>query len=260
MNYNTTKDIESIENLIQNYISAHRLENGSHLPSPHDLAQQLARDEDAILNALRSAETKLRLSSENGVWTVVSPETLSDHAFSFTKSARNRDLATEVIEASVRLPMRDMEHPFYNVEQRARKALDIPPDSEFIVIERLRLLGGIPGALQRAYLNPSRFHNDFLKNHNFKDESLIGLYEKYGYKLLSRDTVLSARLTNLYEKHLINRFDKHGFKVKTSVVLDAEQQLYATDPENNSRVALEFLKASYFENWRYEIKNRTASI
>jgi|SRR5215469_2667492 len=255
----TTKDVETIENLIQNYISEHRLDDGSRLPSPQHLARELRCDEASLLEALRNGEAKRRLSYNNNVWMVVLPETLSDHAFSFTRTARVRDLTTEVIEASIRFPMSDREHPFYSAEQRAREALNLPPNSKFIIIERLRLLGGIPGALQRAYLDPTRFPDDFLKNHNFKTGSLIGIYEKSGYKLQSRDTVLAARLVNLYEKNLLHRFDQHGSKIKTSVALDAEQRLYATTRESSSLFVLEFLKASYFENWRYEIKNRTAS-
>jgi|HubBroStandDraft_6_1064221.scaffolds.fasta_scaffold355580_2 DNA-binding GntR family transcriptional regulator len=256
MTETTKKSIESIEYLIQNYIFEQRLADGDALPSPRELAAHLACDEESLVKSLQSAEAKGHLSHDKGRWTVVLPETVGDTAFSFTNSARARGLTTKVIEAAMRLPIHHKDDPYYLVEQRAREALDLPADSQFIVIERLRLLDGRPGALQRAYLSPARFADDFLASHDFSRVSLIDLYQRRGYKLLSRDTVLAARFANLYEKNSVNRYVPH---LQTNVVLDAEQRLYAENPNDRSHFVLEFLKASYFENWRYEIKNRPAA-
>jgi DNA-binding GntR family transcriptional regulator len=252
------KGIEAIENLIESYIFEHKLANGSALPTHHELALKLECDEELLVQALKAAESKQRLAYVQGTLTVVSPETITDHSFSFTKSAGKRGLTTKLIEAAVRFPMSDKEHPYYLVEQRVQEALGLNVNSEFIVIERLRLLDGRPGAFQRAYLNPARFPlppTSFLTKHNFETESLIDVYQQYGYKLLSRDTVLAARSANLYEKNTINRYRP---RLETSVVLDAEQRLYAEDATSDSRFVIEFLKASYLENWQYEIKNRPA--
>jgi len=240
-----------------------------------------------------------------------------DHqAFSFAKSAKTKGLTliTDLIEAKVRLPLNDEEHPYYEVEKTAQKALGLSDNSPFLVIERgrlllplndeehpfneveksalnalkkhlkqratekpfnkvektaleelglsensplrARLLDNQPSALHRVFLDPVRFPPNFLDCHNLKEESLISIYEQYGFKLVSRDTVLVARGTNTYESSRINQRyhkDPHG-----RVVLDAEQRLYAQDPKTGNIFVLEFLKASYLDDWKYEIKNRPA--
>lgn len=179
-----------------------------------------------------------------------------DHSFSFTRSAHGRDLRNEVLEATVRLPIADTEDGFYLVEQRIQEALGLPKDKPFLVIQRLRFVDGHPGALQRAYLRPARFPANFLKQHDFKTESLIAIYRRYRYKLLWRDTVLTARLANLHE---INTLNRYGPSLETRAVLDAEQLLYAEGKKGKRPFVLEFLKASYLENWPYKIENRPAS-
>ncbi|WP_306536337.1 UTRA domain-containing protein [Geobacter sp.] len=214
-----------------------------------------------------------------------------DHqAFSFTKSADAfnksvdgivKKLTTKVLEATVRLPLSDKEHPFYSVEKAAQEALGLFADSPFILIERLRIFDKQPVAFHRAYLDPKRFHDpdNFLRSHDFETESLIDIYIKHGYEPVSRDTVLMARGANIYEKNMINLWikklqdetveldDKFKSDKKTKlydsnpivrVILDAEQKLYASDTKTGERFVLEFLKASYLENWKYEIKNRPA--
>jgi len=251
------KDIGSIESLIDRYVFEHGLDDGSTLPPLEELAAEIECDEESLVKTLQTLETKRKVSHDGGVWTVIFPETLRDHSFSFTKSAQGRGLTTEVIHQSVRFPMGDKDHPFYLVEQRVHEALGLARNLPFLFIERLRLLGGHPGALQRAYLNPSRFPQDFFERHDFKVESLIDIYEQSGHRLLSRDTVLAARLANVYE---INTLNRYGPSLQNRVVLDAEQRLYAEGPESKSPFIIEFLKASYLENWRYEIKNRPASV
>lgn len=187
------------------------------------------------------------------------------HSFSFTKSAEahGRPLITAVIQAALRPPISDIEHPFYGVEQEACKALGLDENAKMIVIERARCTPpphDNPVAFHRAYLDPARFPEEFLQ-HDFSAESLMDLYSRYGskagYSVESRDTVLSARGANIYEVNLIRspRFhaNPHG-----RVVLDAQQRLYARDAATGKLFVLEFLQASYLEDWKYEIKNRPA--
>jgi len=253
-----TKSIEAIENLIDNYIFEHKLTHGSLLPPPQEFATKLDCAEELLVQTLKMRESKGKLSFNQGMWGVLAPETISDHSFSFTKSAGKRNLATKLIKGAVRLPMDDKEHPYYVIEQRVQDALGIAKNSAFIVIERLRLLDERPSAFHRVYLNPARFPisgTDFLKAHNFETESLIDIYRRYGHRIETRDTVLAARSANLVEKNILYRYRPH---LETSAVLDAEQKLYAIDPKDGSLFVLEFLKASYLENWQYEIKNRPA--
>jgi DNA-binding GntR family transcriptional regulator len=253
---NAKKSVESAEHLIENYIFEKKLADGARLPSAAELAAQLMCDEEFLVESLRGAEATGRLSYKDGVWTVVSPKVLQDHSFSFTSSARARDLRTVVVEAGKRLPIHDRDDPYYRVEQRVCQELGVPADSQLIVIDRVRLLGGRPGAFQRAYLDPARFPDSFVNSHDFSKESLIALYQQCGYRLLSRDTVLEARAANLYEKNAMQQYVPRS---QVKFMLDAEQRLYAEDSKDKSRFVLEFLKASYPPNWRYEIKNRPAS-
>lgn len=250
-------DIASIESRIDTYIHEQGLTRGSRLPPDRDLAAQLLCEEDALVKALQAAEKKLKVTRDEQGWRVIPLDLRDHHPFSFTKSAESsgRGLMTDVLEVSVRLPMADKKHPFYEVERTAQGALGLASDSPFLIIVRFRLLEGKPSALHRAYLDPARFPKDFPK-HDFKTESLIDLYIRYGYKLLSRDTVLTARLAYVYETNLLNR----GYQSEPHerVVLDAEQRLYAQDPKTGDRFVLEYLKASYLEDWKYEIKNRPA--
>jgi len=258
--------VVSIESLIENYILEHRLVNGSHLPAEGELAEQLGCEEKALARALRVAENKLKVTRDEKGWVVASSPVVDYHAFSFTKSAETheRKLTTDVLEKEVRLPLSD-EDPFGPVERAAQKALGLAEDAPFMVIVRFRLLDGEPSALHRVYLDPSKFKPDFLDVHDFGKESLIDIYAQNGYKTFARDTVLAARMANVYEDGLLKqkyKSEEHKSqnyipRPRWEVVLDAEQHLYAQDTGGN-RFVLEFLKASYFENWKYEIKNRPA--
>ena len=253
-------DTSSVESLIDRYIVEHDLSHGSLLPPTPELASQLRCQENDVIEALHAAERQLKVSYENEKW-VVTSAVLRDHRrFSFTESAaaHGRKLETHVTEKNLRIPRFDPEHHLHFVERTAQKALGLAENSPFLVIERFRLLEKHPAALQIAYLDPSRFPPDFLDRHNFGTESLIDLYQHYGYKLLFRDTVLVARSAVTYELSLLEQYYKSERTGRA--VLDAEQQLYAQDPATGSRFVLEFLKASYLGNWRYEVKNRPAAI
>jgi len=181
-----------------------------------------------------------------------------DHEeFSFARSAvlEGKSLKTDLISATARLPLSDQEHPLYEVEQDAHRTLKLKPDTQFLVIERARLLDGKPSAIHRVFLDPSRFPGDFLERHKFGADSLIEIYGEYGHKLLSRDTVLMARSTNMYE---INLLRQRYHSETRRIVLDAEQQLYAQNPNTPEPFVLEYLKASYFDDWEYKIRNRPA--
>jgi hypothetical protein len=70
--------------------------------------------------------------------------------------------------------------------------------------------------------------------------------------------LLTARLLSPYESNLL--VQRYGSDSRDRAVLDAEQRLYALDPKTKEPFVLEFLKASYLEHWKYEIKNRPAAV
>ena len=250
-------DVPSIESLIDGYILEHGLAHGSRLPAPPEMAALLRCEEDAVVKALEVAQNKLMVTRDSEGW-IVASAALRRHPFSFSQSAgtHGRKLVTDVIEKNVRLPLPDG-NPFCAAERAAQKAIGLAENQPLVVIVRSRLLEGQPGAFHRAYLDPSRFPPDFLEKHDFAKESLVDIYERYKYQLLSRDTVLAARGANQYEEGLLAQ--RYKLESRGRVVLDAEQRLYARDPKTESRFVLEFLKASYFEHWKYEIKNRPAA-
>lgn len=182
-------------------------------------------------------------------------------------------LENVIEEVSVRLPRDDKEHALYEVEKRAHEVLGLEPELPFLVIVRVRLIKGVPSALHVVYLDPRKFPGEFndtyteleqeslFSKDKLKHGSLIDIYEQYKYEMASRDTMLSARWPTIYEQSI---FRKYPFKeypsvnLTTGAVLDAEQQLYAKDPKTGETFVLEYLKASYFNNWKYNIKNRPA--
>jgi UTRA domain len=199
------------------------------------------------------------------------------HAFPFTASAERFDqpLFTEVLEKAIRLPSDD-EHPFSHFEKKAQEELGLARNSPFMIICRVRLMGGEVKVFHRAYLNPKFFPENFLELHDFATVSLIDIYESYNLKPLSRDTTIKARCANLYEIAEIKQAyliriqwlkDHHHSDIEIrdaekklkaaefpQIVLDAEQKLYVQG--QNGKFVLEYLQASYLEDWEYTIKNR----
>lgn len=251
-------DISSIELQIDKYIFERGLAHGSRLPPPRELAGQLLCQEEALVGALRAAEQKRKVIYDQGDWVVLSAVLLD--AFSFTKSAvsHGHNVTSRVLKKEARLPL-SKDDDFYDLfsaaERTAHEALGLKEDSRFLVIERFRLLDGQPSALQRVYLAASRFPPEFLELHNFERESLIDIYQRCGFNLLFRNTILSARTANFHETTLLMQTYKLDLHPYERPVVDAEQRLYAQDPGNpKNSFVLEFLKASYF--MRYEINHR----
>ena len=250
-----TPSIATIERAIDDFVYEHWLDPGERLPSLQDLTMELKCGKESLLQALQSAQQNNKLSCQDDLWYVTAQESKGP-SFSFTASASGRQLTTDLIEAAIRSPMDDQLHTSYQVERRVHDALRLEAGSPFIVIRRLRLIDGHPGAFQDVYLNPSFFPNDFVTRHNFQSESLIKIYESYGYHPRSRDTRLVARFANIYE---INTLRKYG-DLDTRAVLDAEQRLYGDSPgDDKPSMVIEFMKASYLDNWRYQIKGRPAA-
>jgi DNA-binding GntR family transcriptional regulator len=185
-----------------------------------------------------------------------------DHQlFSLSQSAKEHDIPikTDIIELAIRLPVSNEELFVYGVERRAQSALGLDANSRFISIQRVRLLRDtksqkdIPNVIQRVYLNPARFPENFLEDHKFETESLSSIYQGYRYEVDVRDTTLTARLLHPDERQvLMSKFKWHP---TPTAVLDAEQQTYARDKAGRT-VLLEYLKATYMEGWEYKIKNR----
>ena len=91
-------------------------------------------------------------------------------------------------------------------------------------------------------------YTQFLNQHDFAKESLVDIYNQHKFQLTSRDTILTARIANPYE----SRLNLGNYR---NPILNAEQKLYAIEPDTDEPFVLEFMEASYV-GWQYEIKNR----
>ncbi len=244
----------SIQSRIHAFIRENRLEEGASLPSTEVLGTLWGCRTQAIAEAVEAAEQSGWIRRQaDGSAIVLS--TLIHHdaeEFSFTRSAHllGEEVRTEVIvrEMVVRLPLTD--NPLQQIEKTAYEALGLKNPEPFIVIPRIRYLGGKPRALHRAYLDPRRFKPTFLSDHDFAKESLVHIYGSYGYTLTSRDTTLTARLSNPIETQ-----DLALQNAPYTPVLVAEQHLFALDPATKTPFTLEFLQGTYL-NWQYRIENR----
>ena len=256
MSNHPSQPLQPLEAAIDRYITDHSLGGGARLPVDR-LVAAFGADEAAVVTALRAAEAKGKVAEANGVWTIPSALVLDDKSFSFTSSASGYELKTRVLFKERRQPHTDQESVFFATEQRAVQLLNLEQGRPFITISRIRSLKGIPRALQTVYLNPELFPDDFLLQHDFESESLIRIYRDHHYTLISRDTELTARPANSYERLTLGR---PGVPIELgAVVLDVEQCLYAASRNGQAPFVLEFLKASYFHNWRYVVKNRPSA-
>lgn len=183
-------------------------------------------------------------------------------AFSFTKSAEKLGQVWETTfeDHKVRTPLEETgegDDTLVEVEKRAHTALGLEPGEKFIVIVRVRSHKGIPQVLQRVYLRPDNFPATFLDDHDFAHESLIQIYQKYGYQLTSRNSTLTARVANLYETiELKERNDLDTIPLGKPVLV-TEQELFAVNPKTGAKFLLEYLEATYVD-WSYRIENLPA--
>lgn len=254
------KDHIPVEVLLDRLVAHESLAPGMPLPPVGELAARLGKAESEIEGALQAAAAKgkLTLAPDGSAVVAVPAVRDGDQLFSFSVSAaRHRQrLVTALLEApAVRRPLADDTHPLYALEQRAQSGLGLAADQPFIAIVRVRHLHGKPLVLHRVYLDPGRFPADFASAHDFASESLIALYGAAGYRLQSRDTVLHARLTNLYEDNTLRAL---GQESHLQAVLHAEQRFHATRDGASEPFVLEYMQATYFDHWQYSIDNRPA--
>jgi DNA-binding GntR family transcriptional regulator len=247
------KETFSVESLIYHFISERGLHEGSPLPSDEELATMLRCSVEGVAKAMDAAARKGKIKRQQGGPTVVlSPPVLRDQdEFSFSRSARlhGEAFTTRISEQAVRTPLDDEADLLTaHLERRAHAALGLKDQEPFVVIVRIRLLQDCPRVIDRAYLDPKRFPSTLLNDHDFEKESLIHVYNRYGYTLKSRDTTLTARLPTPGER---NEFHI-GL---TEPVLDVEQQLFAQDPDTEVPFMLEYMQAIYL-HWRYRIEAR----
>lgn len=239
-----------LEEVITRCVRSLRLEDVDALPEVGFLAEKLDLHEEDVRAALRNAVRRGEfVRDEEGRLILSDPPVIDDNdMFSFASSAdlEGTELYTVVTGASVLPPSTG--HRVNYVERLARRALGINSDEECLLIARTRLIEGEPRVLHRAFLDPKRFPTSFLKDHDFATDSLIQIYQKYGYSLKYRNTRLTARLPTREEEIALGcRLDEP--------LLEAKQELFAVDSSGRQQFIIEFLDAAY-KRWSYRIEKR----
>jgi DNA-binding GntR family transcriptional regulator len=255
------KDVTPIEALLDRLVADEGLEPGALMPPVDTLAERFGRGAEEVRMALAAAagRGKFKLRPDGGANVSEPPISATSDPFSFSTSAaeQHERLVTTLLEpVAIRPPLADDSSPFYELEKRAQRELDLTPDQPMTVILRVRHLQGRPLVLHRIYLDATRFPRSIVEDHYLETgSSVLALYRDRGYQLLSRDTVLQARLTNLYEDNTLLRY---GCDVYLQAVLDAEQRFFASSAKDPEPFVLEYMQATYFEHWKYKIHNRPA--
>lgn len=237
---------------ILEFIADQELSDGDILPSDRELAEQFACSLQPVLRAMRELDRAGHVERRRGARTVVRfPSALVDASdFSFRQSAvqvSDQMLENRILELTCRLP--NSREPDRVPELAAQEALSLRRSDPFFVIARLRLLEGRPRAIHRAYVSPACVSASFLADYDFARDSLIDIYEREGYRVVSRDTTLRARLPSSSEERV--------FGIKQIPVLESRQRLFSTSIETGETVVLEYLDACYVD-WEYRIFNRRA--
>ena len=238
---------KSIETLLYKYIGDHGLHDSDALPYPDELASSLGCDIGALDSAIEAACTRGVLArSETSGLVVQSLLAMPDQEWlSFTHSAKvhGEEMRTTVHEARLRLPVEDSEDPVTTeFEREAYKALGLEKGNPFIVITRIRRLHSPRGddqrVIHRAYLDPKRFPETFLSDHDFARESLVHIYNSYGYRVQKRADAMKARLACPAERN--------DLKIGYEPVLELQQRTIASGPDSDDRFLLEYLWGTYW--------------
>jgi DNA-binding GntR family transcriptional regulator len=249
-----------IEARLDQLVAAEGLRPGDPLPAVEALAERMDLPATDIRKALAAAagRGKFKLMQDGGASVCEPPLTNGAEPFSFSTSAAHHHerLVTTLLDpVAARLPIADDSHPLYELERRAQAALGLGSDEKMTVILRVRHLHGRPLVLHRVYLDAARFPAGIFAKLDFGTKSVLDVYRSREYRLLSRDTVLQARLTNTYEDNILGKFDRD---VHLQAVLHAEQRFFADGADDPEPFVLEYMQATYLEHWQYEIRNRPA--
>lgn len=237
------------ETVIYRYIFDHGLKEGDPLPLQDEFALMLMVDASSLDSAIDVARERGVISRDaTGGLTVKSLRLIPDQEWlSFSHSAKmhGKAVRTELVEAKLRPPIVSADDPVAtDYEQAAHEALGLEKGDPFIVISRIRWLddpaSDDPRIIHRAFLDPKRFPETFLKDHDFERESLVHIYNELGYKILRRKDAMRARGACLAERNTI-KTDLNGS------VLDLEQRTIASGPDANESFVLEYLRATYWK-------------
>ncbi len=243
---------KQVQQLVLDYIRDSNMEIGSSLPSDKEFVKLSGYSLQPVIRAMNDLVQKGVVTRFSGASTKLRsrlPEA-DDQQFGFgytAKSQYDAEPETRVIEMAHRTPGNDSDCQY---EMRAAKALGLNAKKKFLALTRVRSFEGIAKVIHRTYVSPEIFGDDYLVKHNFEKESLISIYNGYGYKVDSRETTISARYATKQEQAI--------FKIEKKPILAVEQTLMAVHSSSSELFCIEYLAATYLD-WEYRITNRIAS-
>ena len=240
---------QKVQSTILNYIKSKELEKGDRLPSDRYFADKSRCSLQPVIRAMQELK-RLGIIERNagGPTIFLSYQVVtSDSSLSFSHnvvSTYSQNIKTKVIELSRRLPSCGELNKY---ERKAIKFLGMRSFDTFYSITRLRQINNEPRVIHRSFLNPRYFADDLLQCHDFESESLIDVFNKYGYKITSRNTILKARFPLDCERLILG--------IGKIPVMEASQELLGVHMQRHTIVPIEYLLATY-TNWEYQIVNR----
>ena len=177
-------------------ITSGRYRSNQRLPSERELASRFKVSRMTVRQALTELARDGTIYTRVGKGTFVAEPKIDQQlraltGFSQDVRARGGRPGSRVLEARVVPATPDV-----------AAALRVPPDTEVILLSRVRLADDIPLAVEAAYLPFARFPN--LLRHDFAVESLYHVREsEFGLQLTQAEQSIEATLAGLREIELL---------------------------------------------------------
>ena len=171
--------------LVEGYISEHKLAAGDRLPSERDMCEMWGLNRTTLRNAIKRLISTGTLCSKVGSGTYVAPQKLvrdlhDTKGFSEVARAAGFNPTTEVLSFEMR-----------EADKTSTRKLHIPLGSKVYVLRRVRNLDGVPAMIETTQLNAALFPG--LDRYDFSNDSLFRVMrEEYGVDPVEGDEKLSV--------------------------------------------------------------------
>ena len=182
---------QQLANELKNAIQLGVYKAGDRLPSERDLAKKHSVSRMTARQAIQRLEENEIVYRERGSGTYVkAPSFQQNNVGSFTETIGNMGYKakTEIIELST----------IYALDAMAKR-LDLPPDTVFLKVKRLRYGDDIPMALETLYI--PKIYCPELDKHNLTESLYRLLEESYDIRIKKVSYKIEAQIANpIYTK------------------------------------------------------------
>lgn len=185
-----------LKELLREKIAAGEWQPGDKIPSERELSEQYNISRMTTRQALYELVSERLLRREQGRGTFVAEPKIEHgltHLTGFTEDMKGRGLQPGAVV---------VRQEVVNAPLQAMLALQMTPEAKLILLERLRLAGGEPIALETCYLHFSGVEN--LLDEDFENNSLYYiLAEKYQITSTRAEQKIGADLCSRREQKLL---------------------------------------------------------